>query len=138
MIELGTQDEWLEFVYEGREFKMDVVDALDMLSAVDRRHRDDANVCSSCGCPHGFVTDVKPGPAKCQACDRGVLVLNSAILREVADELCKRFNLPRMSVSAARDFRAGVMARRDAAKKKHDPSPELPTGSESTAEIGVN
>ena len=139
MIELGTQDEWLEFAYEGREFKMDVVDALDLLSAIDRRHRDDANICNLCGCLHGFVVDQEPGrPSKCEACGDGVLILNAVILRDLADELCQRFKLPRMSVSAARDFRAGVMTRRDAAKKKPDPSLESPTGLESTAEIGVH
>lgn len=138
MIGLGTKDEWLEFEYEGRKFEIEVVDAIDMLVANDRRHREDANMCSQCGAVYGFVSDAIPDKAsQCEACD-GTLTLNTALLRDLADVLKTRFKLPRVSINAAREFRVGVMTFRDAAKKKPEPPSASPTGSESTVEIGAN
>lgn len=138
MIDLGENEVWLEFEYEGRTEKIEASDALAIVKEVEQQHAESTRKCSSCGAVDGFHAADPGKELSCKSCGKSeVMVYNGAFLIAIGNALKEQFGYKAVSGRAAAMFRNAVMQALEDAKKKRETLPESPTGSESTPADGA-
>lgn len=132
-VEITQDDDFLTFVFDGKQIEVDLYAAQDELSAIDRKHKDAPTECVSCG--HQFILLPGSTDLRCPNCQSENVRPDQRFLDDVSTYV-RSLGVSRCSRSAAAQFYNSVVAAVTAVKKNAHSTPESPSGTELTPPAG--